>query len=105
MRKRPKEVNLELTFLIKCREHECTALCLELDIASCGNTEDEAVESLKGLIELYIFDCLENDEYPIPMRPVPKDALNDFLQPNRCSEEQTFISRHIKMTPSSYAPA
>jgi len=55
-------------------------LCLELDIASCGATEAEALESLQGLVELYLDDCLSQGEYPIPLRPVPCEALQELGQ-------------------------
>jgi predicted RNase H-like HicB family nuclease len=70
-----------VTLLIKQEGKEYTALCLELDIASCGSTESEAAASLKGLIELYVEDCVAEGEIPIPLRPVALDALRGFLSP------------------------
>jgi len=76
------ERSLPLTFLFACEGDECTALCLELDIASCGATIEEAEESLKHLIALYIADCLESGETRIPLRPVTLEALLEFLGPS-----------------------
>jgi predicted RNase H-like HicB family nuclease len=76
-----KTAGLELTFLVKQVGEEWNALCLELDIASCGASQEEVIESLKGLIELYVADCLEDGAVPIPLRRVPPDALRKFLSP------------------------
>jgi predicted RNase H-like HicB family nuclease len=73
------ETSVPLTFLSTCEEGRYTILCLELDIASCGATLAEAEESLRGLIELYIADCLEGGETRIPLRPVTLEALLEFL--------------------------
>ena len=84
---------LELTFLVKQEGSQWTALCLELDIASCGPSESEAMESLNGLIELYVDDCLSQGEHPIPLRPVPGEALQEFLSPPGQAVELLLISR------------
>ena len=81
-----ERAGLDVTFLLKQEPGAWTALCLELDIASCGPTESEALESLKGLVELYLDDCLSQGEYPIPLRPVPCQALQEFLSPRQAPE-------------------
>jgi predicted RNase H-like HicB family nuclease len=81
-----EQVRLDLTLLLKQEGAVWTALCLELDIASCGATEAEALESLQGLVELYLDDCLSQGEYPIPLRPVPCEALQEFLSPGQTPE-------------------
>jgi predicted RNase H-like HicB family nuclease len=91
------ELSLPLTFLSACQEGECTVLCLELDIASCGATMEEAEESLKHLIELYITDCLESGEKRIPLRPVPQEALLEFLAPPGLQQERPLTSRRLSM--------
>ena len=88
-----EQVSLELTVLLKQEGSVWTALCLELDIASCGPTENDATESLKGLIELYVDDCLSQGEYPIPLRPVPCEALQAFLSPPGEGLELPLISK------------
>ena len=89
---RPTTVTLDLTFLVKGIDGEWSALCLELDIASCASSEREAVDSLKGLIELYVADCIEAGEVPIPLRPVPHEALRKFLSPPAEREVSPFTS-------------
>ena len=68
-----------LTCLVKKEGNQYASLCIELDIASCGNTKKEAIEGLKNAIEAYleymISEGRENEIY----RPVPMDELKDFL--------------------------
>lgn len=87
--------SLQLTFLVKCVGDECTALCLELDIASCGKTRDDAIESLTGLVELNIQDCSEAVEEPIPLRLVPPEALREFLPPPQERAELSLTSLRV----------
>jgi len=88
-----EQLTLELTFLLKQEASTWTALCLELDIASCGPTEKDAVESLKHLVKLYLDDCHSQGQYPIPLRPVPCEALQEFLSPPGQTTELAVISR------------
>jgi predicted RNase H-like HicB family nuclease len=91
--RKTKEVDLLLTFVIKQEAGGHTALCLEFDIASCGPTEEQAVDSLKRLIELYVADCLEEGRVSIPKRPVSSEALREFLAPPRVSSTLSLVSR------------
>jgi predicted RNase H-like HicB family nuclease len=90
-------ISLPLTFLSACEEGDCAALCLELDVASCGATLEEAEEALKGLIELYIADCLESGEARIPLRPVPHEALLEFLAPSGLQQERHITGRRFAL--------
>jgi predicted RNase H-like HicB family nuclease len=96
-------VGLELTLLLKPEASTWTALCLELDIASCGPTQNDAIQSLKGLIELYLDDCLRQGEYPIPLRPVPCEALQEFLSPPGQTTELAVISRRASFPIHAHA--
>jgi predicted RNase H-like HicB family nuclease len=77
-----------LTCLVKKEGNQYASLCVELDIASCGNTKKEAIEGLKNAIEAYleymISEGRENEIY----RPVPMDELKDFLFPEPYKYEQ-----------------
>ena len=88
-----KLVDLSLTFLVKSTGQEWEVLCLELDIASCGGSEEEAIDSLKGLIELYVSDCVEENELPVPLRPVTREAIMEFLQPPHENSDMSLASR------------
>ena len=93
---------LELTFLVKPVEGEFEALCLELDIASCAHTQAEVVESLLGLVQLYVTDCVEAGEVPIPRRPVPQEALREFLFPADPQSDVQFTAHHQSVPVHAY---
>ncbi len=70
------------TCLVKKEGNQYTSLCIELDIASCGHTKKEAVQGLKNAVEAYLeYMISENRENEI-YRPVPMNALKDFLFPH-----------------------
>ncbi len=77
-----------LTCLVKKEENQYASLCVELDIASCGNTKKEAIQCLKNGIETYleymVSEGRENEIY----RPVPMKELKDFLFPEHTMSEQ-----------------
>lgn len=89
----PKSFTLEFTVLIKQENDDFTALCLDYDIASCGRTADEAFESLVGLVDMYVKDCLSQSEFPIPTRKVPCEVIEEFVSPPHESLELSFLSR------------
>jgi hypothetical protein len=101
----PDTITLSLTFVIKREGDQYASLCLEYDIASCGATQNEAVESLWGLVRLYVEDCIQDGEIPIPQRPVPYAALQEFLKPTppRRSQRFTVTSREASFTRHAFA--
>jgi predicted RNase H-like HicB family nuclease len=98
-----EQSGIEFTFVVKQEASQWTALCLELDIASCGPTQDDAVESLKGLVDLYLEDCFRENDLPIPLRQVSREALKEFLSPPSQMPELSIISRRETFT--THAPA
>jgi predicted RNase H-like HicB family nuclease len=71
-----KEAKMQsFTCLVKKEGNQYASLCVELDVASCGNTKKEAIEGLKNAIEAYLeymtSEGRENEIY----RPVPMDEL------------------------------
>ena len=88
----PESADLKLTFLIKRVDGEYEALCLELDIAACGDSEERVIESLKGLIELYVDDCKAARELPIPLRRVSRKDILEFLSPPPLTASLPFTS-------------
>jgi predicted RNase H-like HicB family nuclease len=54
------------------------ALCLELNVASQGETLEDAKEMLREACEEYLSYMLEN-ELEKEIRPVPLDHLREFL--------------------------
>jgi len=89
----PKSFTLKFTVLIKQEADEFTALCLDYDIASCGPSADEAFDSLIGLVNMYVEDCLGQGEFPIPTRKVSCEAMEEFLSPPDQSLELSFLAR------------
>ncbi len=83
---------LGLTFLIEPEDSEWVGICLALDIAADAETKEKVIEVLKDLVGLYITDCVETEEIPIPLRPVPPDALREFLAPAGEASEASFIA-------------
>ncbi len=74
-----KRHELNLTAIVKKEGDQYSALCLELDVAGSGSTPDRAIANLQGVIETYVQYMLEEGrEQEIP-RPVPIDALREFL--------------------------
>jgi len=78
----------KFTCFVKEEEGQYASLCIELDIASCGNTKKDAIEGLRNAIEEYIgFMVSEGREDGI-YRPVPMNELKDFLFPENNTFEQ-----------------
>ena len=48
------EQRFSLTALIREEDGLFSSLCVELDVASCGNTEHEALENLQDAVEVYL---------------------------------------------------
>lgn len=70
---------MQLTCFVKKEGNQYASLCVELDVASCGNTKKEAIEGLKNAIEAYLeYMISEGREYEI-FRPVPMNELKDFI--------------------------
>ena len=67
-----------LTFLLKKEGEHWASLACELDVASCGDTAEEACEYLKEAVELYVSSLLEDGRASDIPRPVPQDALVEF---------------------------
>ena len=70
---------LRLTCLIKKDEDQYSSLCLELDVASCGRTREEAFEGLEATVETYVNYLVEEGREEQIYRPVPPDAIREFL--------------------------
>lgn len=76
------------TCLVKKEENQYASLCVELDIASCGNTKKEAIIGLKNAIEAYLEYMISEERENEIYRPVPMDELKNFLFPENNLHEQ-----------------
>jgi predicted RNase H-like HicB family nuclease len=67
--------------IIQKEEDRYTAICLELDVATEGDSLEEAKKNLKEAVEGYIESVVEEGEEAefIP-RPVPQDIIEEYLQ-------------------------
>ena len=77
------------TCLMKKEGNQYASLCVELDIASCGQTKKEALEGLKNAIEAYLEFMISEGRKQEIYRPVPMKELKDFLFPSHEKVEQS----------------
>jgi len=77
------------TCLIKKEGRQYTSLCVELDVASCGDSEKEAFQSLKDAIETYLEYMRDEGREDEIYRPVPMNELKDFLFSDSSDKEYT----------------
>lgn len=65
-----------------------SAVCLEVDVASEGQTQEEAKANLLEAVELYVETAIESN-LPI-LRPVPREANPLKRQPRKVVETFPF---------------
>jgi predicted RNase H-like HicB family nuclease len=73
-----ERVAIPFTFLFKRESELWTSLACEVDVASCGNTQEDARDALKEALELYVVDLLERGQPDLIPRPIPEEALQEF---------------------------
>lgn len=75
-----KPERLELTAILRREDDQWTALCLELDIAAYGDTDEDAFASLRELVDQYVKHMRARGKTSDEIyRPVPTNALAEFL--------------------------
>jgi predicted RNase H-like HicB family nuclease len=79
MKRTLKKTLLNLTCSIKKDKDQYASLCLELDVASCGKTREEALAGLKATIETYVHYLVEEGRVDEISRSVPGEAIREFL--------------------------
>lgn len=92
---------LRLTCLIKKEGDQYASLCLELDVASCGRTREEAFAGLKVAVETYVNYLVEEGREEGIYRPVPQEAVREFLLGE--VEERKLITVYAAPLELSYA--
>lgn len=70
---------LHLTCLLRREGNQYSSLCLELDVASCGRTREEAFQALKDAVEAYVHHLVAEGREQEIFRPVPPEAIREFL--------------------------
>ena len=92
---------LRLTCLVKKERNQYSSLCLELDVASCGKTREEAIDGLKAAVETYVGYMVEQGREDEILRPVPQDEIRSFLVGD--VEEKKLITVYASPLKFSYA--
>ena len=64
-----------LKFVVYREDKYYVSQCLNIDVASCGNTIDEAIQNLKEATELY-FEEGEAEYHPIEEALIGEYAVN-----------------------------
>ncbi len=94
---------LMLTGIVKREGDQYAALCLELDVASCGQTLEEAVAALQDAVETYLEYMRDTGREEGILRPVPIEALREFL--TEAYEGEPAKPRTFEALPLEYARA
>ncbi len=88
---------LQLTAVIEPDGKYFTALCLELDVASCGKTPEEAFAALRDAVNVYLSYAVETGQAELLNRPVPEPLLSQYRdmirqsrRPNAKAESRRF---------------
>jgi len=68
-----------LGFLLKREGALWASLCPELDVASCGQTLEEARQALKDAVETYVMYMLEEGRRDEISRPASQADIEEFL--------------------------
>jgi len=87
---------IELHCIVEKEGGMYSALCFELDVASCGKTPEKAAENLKEAIELYLEYAVNSGRFDeLVPRSVPKDIQKEYQKKLRkkSSERQERLRR------------
>jgi len=74
---------------VKKDGNQIDSLCIELDVASCGRMQKEAIQGIKNAIETYIDYMTSEHRQHEMFRPVSMDELKAFLFPEDDQHEQS----------------
>ncbi|MCX6029752.1 MAG: hypothetical protein NT169_10680 [Chloroflexi bacterium] len=77
------------TCLVKREGNQYASLCVELDVASCGQTKKAAISGLQDAIETYLAYMVAEGKESEIYRPVPMKELRAFLFPENMTEERS----------------
>ena len=80
---------MEVTCFVTKEGNQYVSLCVELDVASCGRTKEDALDGLKRAIETYIDYMVSKGRQKEMYRPVPMNELKTFLFPENESGEKS----------------
>ena len=85
----------DYTIVVKKSGDQYVTLCLELSVAGCGDTRQEALENTRLAIESYL-EAMEADALS-PLRPVPLGVLHEFLAGEGEEREQHALAPRLRV--------
>ncbi|MFC1908714.1 type II toxin-antitoxin system HicB family antitoxin [Chloroflexota bacterium] len=62
VRNKGRKVTLELSIFVRKEGNQYSSWCPELDVASCGDTMEEACNNLDDAVDLYLDTLLEEED-------------------------------------------
>lgn len=92
---------LVLRAVIEKEGNVYSSICLDLDVASCGSTTEEAIENLKEAISVYLKYAIETGEFETMVpRPVPKNIMKQYERKlrDKSSEHRERLRREPVLT-------
>ena len=96
----------EITFhgIIEKSDDIYIAICLELDIATEGETLQEAKDNLKEAVESYLESVVnDNEEDEFIPRPVPDDLIEEYFQKLKILLKSSVNSEFYEFSEKAYA--
>ncbi len=86
------------TCIVKKEGDQYASLCIELDIASCGATKEEAKQGLQNGVETYLEYMSSQGRKDDLFRPVPINAIKEFLFEENEMNEKSFQALPLTIT-------
>lgn len=94
---RQRELNVELSVLTRRQGNQYSSWCPELDVASCGETVEEACENLNDAIDAYL-SALAEEGNELLLVLSERGLVNpDTKEPETC--EKIFFSHTSRPLP------
>ena len=92
-----RRIVLELSILVRKEGGQYASWCPELDVASCGDTIEEACDSLDDVIDLYLDSLLEEREL-LPVLEERGFKISEDSEEKQICERPFLSSRHKAVT-------
>lgn len=91
--------DLELRCIIEKEGEAYSAICLDLDVASCGETPEKAAKNLTDAILLYLEYAGDSDRFDemVP-RPVPEYVMKEYekkLRKKSSEHQERLRPKHV----------
>ena len=90
---------------LECKKTTFVAYCPELDIASCGHTEEKATKNLHEAIQLTMEGAAEDGNLEELLREAGFQISNKTLKPPKISFTSMFFTLKQKISPVKFSYA